>query len=394
MLSFRTRDQAGNPGIRPGYLIVAYDTPQNHPNLLLHLGTDVERLLTAVERDAFRTTIGATISPTSNLVDAVGELLFNSINSDPTGLTKHKPVGCGRETGVHIELAGIKPRGKNFFIEEPYSESHPAALNAREVFKADYSRLRDGVALGRHDLASLQRMVGDKMLRMFGRMGDDLLPGLLPPQYVMEGWARPATSVEDNFDRADSTTLGSAWVEVVTNLQIFNKRLFSARDDPSNTVTFARFNSDLSSANHETQGNFHMETNTDIGGPAVRCSSDASPNHDFYGGGHAQFASQDQIVMVQNGTLSNLQTNAQTRAGGVVTAKLKQDSADLLTCDVAGNVITVTDSTITGNLQGGFFAKNNDGNKYCEGINEGAKWQCDDLAVVGGFAHSQAVIVG
>jgi len=311
--------------INPGYCLAVYNTPQNIPGAR-YLGNNFQQQTTAIDRSFISDTLGVTVANGDTAYTFL-QMFSDPLLYDATGLIRWKPARGSLTNlptwflpGVGDIFAGFKLQVKS---RTDLSRDGLAATLA--VRWADYRRnVAEGVAI-----VSLRKWTGYDMLSLYGYMGDDLMPALVPPEYQWHGYAKPETTITESFNTCDSDTLGTdlTWTEVVGDW-----------DNSSNTAldntacgtdnASARAESALSSANHFAQ---IIATTLGSGsniGAVVRFASAANT---YYRAVINQGDSKLYLQKMVTGTLTNLTTATETITIPD-TIKIQQDSADLIKC--------------------------------------------------------------
>ena len=297
-------------------------------------------LLSVAQRSAVRKNLALPVSVSLsgvNFLELFRLLLLHPDATDPTGQTHSKPLR-GSRRGVMAVLGGL---GK--LIEEPWSETHLAFDATVAVFRADYIRHRQADRLV---LKTLRRYTGAKMLSLFGRMDDVRAQAILPDPYKGDGWQTPKTIITDGFagglgawTMVDGTYTGSSGVlNMTVNASVFPGAL--------------RHDTALSSDEHyaEIVQVTRPAFNRRFFGPATRFQSDAET---FYLGQVREDNNQRAIFKVIASSETVLATDT-TASSWPQTIRLISDGADLHTLKVdTVEVTSVTDTSITGNLQAG-----------------------------------------
>lgn len=333
-------------GIPDGYGLFAYSFPQT--GLTLSLGSDLERQTTRAERNGLETFLSLPLDSIaeSQLLRVVRELLLT--HADSTGQSRWRPLRGSLLSGVKFHLGGW-----GLVLNEKFSRSHPAWQTTIDMFRAGYRerRQREGLT----DV--LKRWTGDRMLRM----GILDATELLPPEYAGDGSLEPRTTITDNFNRADSASLGSSsegwsWTETQGNIDIVTNKA------QAKTIGLlsARAESDLSSENHYAQAvATHSGSSSNKCGAAVRFAS-AANTYFKYQAKPAAAVNQHEITKVVTGTETSLFTATGNAFASGDTVKCDIDSADLINGYVNGvSRISGTDSSIQDNTRAGIAGEEN-----------------------------------
>lgn len=102
MRSIRDMSVAG--GLPNGYGFFSYTSPTIHPNLLVDLGTSLERPIATTERTSLSTLLGVSIT-SSTIIDVLWELYTQ--RGDPTGIDRWKPIMPTVRGVIELHLGGF-----------------------------------------------------------------------------------------------------------------------------------------------------------------------------------------------------------------------------------------------------------------------------------------------
>jgi hypothetical protein len=195
------------------------------------------------------------------------------------------------------------------------------------------------------------RKVADALMEKCRRMGCDDFEMIRP-----RGWGKNekplkhATTLSDDFNRSDSTNLGANWDEVTRDFEIMSNAV-ACPLSPDILDAQIRHTSSLSSADHYAQVVHTLGTTNfrDVGA-AVRFASGAQTFYAFiyYNGSkllYKRIAGSNTQIGTGSGTTS-LPDTYKTEASGSTIAGYFNDSS----------VVSVTDTSITANLQVGVAA--------------------------------------
>lgn len=160
------------------------------------------------------------------------------------------------------------------------------------------------------------------------------------------------TTQSDDFNRADSDSLGGSWTEVSGDVDIVSNAAASG----SGATSYARYDSDLASSVHyaECSMNPFNAAGTHIGGPMVMYSSSANSGYVFYLRGST---SQYRVFRVTAGSLTQIgSTLSEALPAAPFTARLEIDGSGNLDATInTVSKVTGTDTTHTGNKRCGFL---------------------------------------
>lgn len=166
-----------------------------------------------------------------------------------------------------------------------------------------------------------------------------------------------ATTYTEAFTRADSTSvMGNdlTWTQVAGTFGTYSNTGFLNTD--SVTYNLARAEHDLSSADHYSQLQLATPSgaltpgNTDFNGPAARHASAAQTCYMT-----SIFTTDQYITKVVAGTGTNL-ANAASTFGTTITYKIECNGSTIKGYNDGVEVVSVTDSSITGNTRCGISA--------------------------------------
>jgi hypothetical protein len=191
-----------------------------------------------------------------------------------------------------------------------------------------------------------------------------------------------ATAYPDDFNRTDNTTLGSPWEEIVTDLAIRSNRFATASGNTSDNPR-ARYNADLSSGNHYVQitaasegssGSFPQNV---YFGALARYASAADT---CYVGWQRRSTSTSRVLQkVVTGTFTTLLSD-NTSATVPYAVKVEINGSALKLYIAGVQVLSTTDTAITGNLRGGALLRGG-GDAIISGNQALDDWLAEDLAL-------------
>lgn len=276
--------------------------------------------------------------------DSVGQVIRNlyANHADITGITRWRPIRVSPQSPDTVfggEIIRVTPSGKDF-------------QNLIDIRWHDYRRH----VIAGTSVETLRRWNGYDMLKLYGRMGNDLMPVLVPPEAQFHGWEPPATTNTDNFNRVDADPLGTSsnacgdWVEVTGDTDIVSNR----SSQQTNGTASNRLNCNLSSDDHyaqvvvaivSTSGTaYEVAVRFDTGATTYYAYSTritaGTPNH--------------AIVEVTAGTPSTLVSDDVTAGPvGGETIYLEVNGSTLTAKMDTVQILQTTDGSITGNLQAG-----------------------------------------
>jgi hypothetical protein len=383
-----------------------------------YLGNDFAATLTLAQRTALRNALSIGTAFTATTFGAiVAEIL--GAKSDPTNSVRAKPVLPNTAGNIEVILAGVVAFRRAF---TGTGDAHWGQIQAVE--QADYRSVRtrclafasaiNGATQGDGSLAArlitgfalankvtwataqstLATVYTQKYLRYLGGLVRKYATWSIARQQFIpaglndEGELPPQTTLTDDFNRADSGTMGTAsggfsWTQYGAGMGIGSNRLVT------NSLSFGwgRAESDLSSADHTAQIdiiNFHT-TVDGAGSGAVRY--DASANTCYFGvvySGSPQY----QLYKVVSGGATQI-ASATGTATPPITVKTGAVGSTITIYQSGVSVLSTTDTSITGNLRTGVNTYS--GNNVGHGIFD--NFQGDD-GVGGGTSAIAGVTAG
>jgi hypothetical protein len=387
-------EQASNPltTIPTGAIIAFYPTTRTIAGAT-YLGNDFTGNLTVGQRTALRNalSIGTAFTATA-FGGIVAEIL--GAKSDPTNSVRAKPILPNTAGNIEVIIAGVVAFRRAF---TGTGDAHWGQIQAVE--QADYRSVRtrclafasaiNGATQGDGSLAArlitgfalankvtwataqstVATVYTQKYLRYLGGLVRKYAAWSIARQQFIpaglsdEGELPPQTTLTDDFNRADSGTMGTAsggftWTQYGAGMGIGSNQLIT------NSLSFGwgRAESDLSSADHTAQLdviNYHTTVDGAVG-TAVRydASSNTSYSALIYSGGSPQL----QVYKVVSGSMTQIATGNTTIAPPE-TAKTGIAGSTITLYQSGVSVLSTTDTSITGNLRTGAFvyAGNNAG---------------------------------
>jgi hypothetical protein len=300
---------------------------------------------------------------------------ISQVHSDPAGALRVKPFRMGRRKGHRINLPGF---GR--LVSEQWASTGLAFAKTLEVRFADYRRHRayaetlPGEKRARY-LAGLRRWNGFDMRELYGRIGDDLLPAIVPPEYRLDGFAEPRTTVQDTFTDSDTTDL-LAHVPTPTDWGAWEQ------SDGTGGATILS-NAVRSGDDNSGPAAFRAALDTPLDSDSMYSEIELISGDDRWAGAATRHAAAAQTYYMAWDSLGNntwlfakyvtgsLTENLGGTSGVADTGsliRLESDSSDLHTVSVDGSPLTglvdISDSSITGNLLPGWTGNNSSTGDY------------------------------
>lgn len=319
-----------------------------------NLGTDPEAPWGAQAKLRWRSALGLP-NPISgnNLRRVLWETI--TVQSDPIGDDRVKPLDCTVARRFEVLILGNVIDHKRFNAAD--EEATPLIDMLKRTYRAARQDSLNGVTQPNH----YKKVLGF-WIKKYGVPYRMLQPPDLPDEEPVE----PTTTLSDDFNRADSTTLGSPWTEVTGNTDIFSNQAQGQTNASKN-----RYDSDISSADHYAQITMVNGAGTGRGsGPAARFASAATTFYFFLSDG-------SRLFKCVTGTLTALTTAISDPANGSV-LKCEINGSSLKGYDDGVNTASVTDTAIAGGTRGGFYIDTNTPTKTLAD-----DWSAADLSAAG-----------
>lgn len=299
---------------------------------------------TARIQSIFKNTIGS-VPAGDKLHDMILDCMVDC--SDPDGLTAPKSIVPDMDGWIDLTLPGHgKVKSERF---EWGRNKHTAKL--RRMLRAEFSQLMDQAESGKLKDSQHHRRCLDALCEKYGvTEWREFVP--TARQKDVPGRLKHETSISESFDKADSTTLGPdlTWTEVNGNWTIVSN---AARVPGVSTYCSARAESDLSSADHESQ--VDVTTSTDTGsqftqiGPSARFSVSAGT---YYSATLYRFGNNLSLQKVVSNTQTSLSSQSIT-VSLPEAYKIKCNGSTITMHQAGVQRASVTDTSITGNIRCG-----------------------------------------
>jgi hypothetical protein len=393
MLDLRPASEQGSDPLRAtpaGAILAGYPTTRTIAGAT-YLGNDFAATLTLAQRTALRNALSIGTAFTATSFGAiVAEIL--GAKSDPTNTVRAKPV-LPNAGNIDVVLGGVLAFRRAF---QGTGDAHWGQIQAVE--QADYrsvrtrclamanaissatqgdgsfaARLVTGFALANKVTwttaqSALATIYTQKYLRYLGGLVRKYAAWSIARQQFIpaglsdEGELPPQTTLTDDFNRADSGTMGTAsggfsWTQYGAGMGVASNQLVT------NSLSFGwgRAESDLSSADHTAQLDVISYHTTADGAAAGAVRYDASVNTCYFGllySGSPQY----QLWKVVGGIASLLNSGTGTTSPPE-TVKTGIVGSTITIYQSGASVLSTTDTSITGNLRVGInsYAGNNVG---------------------------------
>lgn len=325
----------------------------------LLLGDSLDAPVEADIREKWASTLGISTPDSRTVLDLLWDLL--TLAADPSGTLLTFPLMPTSRGELELYLGGHSlVRSRHF-----EGASDPAWPKIRDLLQGIYRRRRDdGGRLHRRLLSIWREKYKIEDLRQF-----------IPSDLPLEQPLRPETSYSDDFNRANSDSLGGSWTEVTGDFDIVSNHVENGGVDAS----WARYDEDLSSDDHECQvesADNYLESQF---GVSVRCSPTAYTCYNTW----AYWVDGDPTAYITK-VVAGTPTVLASEAGGTGTFPISiwgeadgsTISVEVGLDDASTIVKDVTDTAITGNVRCGICCGGADAAGYVTLDN----WLCEDLA--------------
>ena len=394
VLDLRSLPQQGSLGpIADGWGLFSYAQPMGSTGMICY-GNDLDVGISTAQADTLALVLGKNIGDFRSRTprSLIREILV--IHADPTGQNFWKPLWSNPQKNQKIALGGF-----GLIYDQPIDESSVAFQKTLEIIQSDYRRLKaEGM-----DLTTLQKTTGFHCLDFFKRdclQGD--LDKLLPSEFRSDGFLKPSTTIGDTFVEATTNTnleshtptgpnAGTGWALMKAAAGEF--LVLESSDKVSNVVIAnnnirSRMTDDLSSADHSAQATVTIAVNGTHGGVSVRCSAAADTCYFGRGKTNGIDIIDYQIFKVVTGTETELVTVTgltDIRSNNIMKLEVSGSDLELFAIDGATSRLTVSDTFITENFQGGLYGRANGTSR--------ASWDDFEAADLGAAPTASRVVI-
>jgi len=285
----------------------------------------------------------------SLLLDAVCD------GSDPTGDSFAKPLMPDANMRLCLTIGDVSIQWKT----APWNYHWD---KIQDVERADFQRHFDDAKAGRSKDKEHHRRILDALCDKYNLQGSDDWKGFIPAKIRKEikGRLKHETTITDTFNRANAASLGTAsggftW----TRVQGSNDTTIISNQAGPAIITDSRnrANSDLSSSDLYSQIDLSAWTAGDSFEPIVRAASAAVTFYIYIPANAA--SNTHRIFKCVAGTFSSLQAASGNIASTGQTAKLIVSGSSLVGSIAGVDRVSVTDTSITGNIRCGFGINSN-----------------------------------
>ena len=270
-LDLRSRVQSSTAQTPLGYGLFATPNAADLGSGYVNLGINPLRSLTSAEKRAWRERLmlqGPVIA--SNLLEAVWETI--TVQSDPTGRERRLPVIPTKQGNLELWLGGQRAISKKLL------PSSPEWLPIRASIREQYRNLRQASLDGKLPPGHYRKALG-YWVRKYKVAYRQLQPDDLPDESPLE----PTTTYSDVFNRANSTTIGTPWVELVGQWTINSQTLRSVSGSGANEDSLILYGDPLSGDDHYCQWLLdEIDTGTTSTAGIVARAASVSVNSDRY----------------------------------------------------------------------------------------------------------------
>lgn len=299
-------------------------------------------------------------SASTTIVDALTESLTDA--ADPTGLAGPQPLMPGVNPDGSLQQAEIWLPGHSRIKQLSATTLGVGrwGSHCQDMLRGQIDSFEAETASNRSS-EKWKDVWGGICQKWLGKHDDpkarDLLSDRLKIKYPNDKPTKPRTTYTEDFDGADSGTLGVdlTWTE---RLGAWTNTSNQAQIALTAAYGLARADHDVSSTDHECQVDVATLTDgTDNyqAGPAVRYSSSADT---FYSTRLLRFYSPDELGLLKlvAGTPTGLGTHYSANATLPITLKCYANGSTIKAYSVGSERDSITDTSITTGTRGGMFA--------------------------------------
>lgn len=296
------RSRSGIGGANYGFFVVPDAVTLGADYVLLGQGHIAEVIPNAVQKSALSTLLNL---PGGFLGTTLLDGVWNAVTTqaDPTGVDRVRPLVPTVAGNIELHLSGHSlVRGKRFALDIP--EAAPVIAQLKEHYRRIRADVQAGT-LGNGDPEFHRRVLdywGEKY--RVTNPEDIFIPNGVPKEKRL----KHATTITDNFNRADADALGTSsegwsWTELVGDIDIVSNQAKSATVD---SETVARAETDLSGDDHYTQAVVSQD-NVSSAAPGMLTRFSATAQ-DFYIGLANQITAGYSIFRCDAGSYTQLDT--------------------------------------------------------------------------------------
>lgn len=272
-------------------------------------------------------------SPYEFLTDKTGEMAsvaydLITTDPDPDGINAHKPLLPNGDK-YEVFLGNTK-------IEQNLIRSGKMWDASCRVIQADVEKIHaQNPMLARKYLGFLERQHGD-----YSKFIPKRLAGLKS--------AKPETTYTDDFNRADSSTVGGNWTESDASTWSIASNKLSGSNDTSVSKRWLRYDADLSSADNYSQITV-VSTGNGQWGVTTRCTGAHYQTNYLYFGDPTN----NYLFSCVAGSFTLLSNLAGNNGTGVW--KVSANGSTIKGFQAGTERCSVTNTAVTGNLRGGVY---------------------------------------
>ena len=276
--------------------------------------------------------------------DTLQEIVLDLLcgGADPLGFDCHKPLMPTNRMVFELHAAGQK-----YAEAFAWGEKHTALI--RDVLRADFKALFNATRSNpNRKIADISLKVLDAYCEKYKVSKADwhqFVPAEL--QADVPGPLPHETTITEDFVRADSTSVmghNLTWTQVTGTWGTTSNKGYKVATNSA--IETARAESDLSSADHYAQVLMGGVSTFSFAGPACRFAA-AANTHYFT----ANFSNVQYLSKLEAGTRTDLSTLAHAYAASIL--KVQANGSTIKGFDAGSELLSVTDTAITGNLRTG-----------------------------------------
>jgi len=306
--------------------------------------------------------------------DHLHEMVLDCLigKSDPDGNTAPVPIVPDIDGWMYLTLQG-HGRVKGARFEWGVTDGHTKKL--RRMLRNEFAKLKADAESGKLKDSVHHRRVLDDWCRKY-KVDEwrEFVPDAL--QKDVPGRIDRETSYSDDFNGADADPIGSPWSVIQGTYTIQSNQASPKADARAR----ARYDGDLSSADHYSQCIFGASTTGASSGLGVFARKDSSATLTYYG-----WAATSSTATVLRKYIADAATNlgsgSITVVAGTTAMRIDCNGSSIVGKINGTSSISSTDTAITSNLRCGIQAFNN------ADVND--DFICADLSAGGGIIFTQ-----
>lgn len=348
--------QARSGGVPQGVGFFAYNADPG--NIGQCFSGNLDTSLSVGAKIALRTLLNL---PASLFSTSIRDILWELLTEfgDPTGVTRWKPLMPTSKGVLELHLGGHSIiKSMNYRLPKRLAEYKNIDTLILQTYQENYRAIRAEALAGQ-----LPPDQHRKYLSVLATRHQIPWQLLIPAGLPQEPPVKPSTTISENFNQGDSTTLGPqlTWTELTGDWQTVSSKV--SRVNTGSTLRFARADTDLSTDDHEAQIDVVTFTqpaasNNNLGAIVRKDSSATLDLYDAYlriTTGGVQTIRMEKVVA---GVTTNLAATTQTFSIPD-TVKIRSDGSTITDYRDGTQVDSLTDTSVVGNLRTGLVSAPN-----------------------------------